>query len=346
MANNEIIKSIKIRELFGRLNYDIDFSNNEDISILIAPNGTGKSTIFHFVQYMLEPSYQRYENLHNTSFKSFLIELSNGYDVLLESNNNEHEEMEHYPEYFCSLSFSIKARDGKQVNTDRERMKEYAEFLDENNTLKAKNIYLSLRSKHDEIKDWKESEEIKKEAINTFYKLMGIMLESSGNLHHVRHIEANREDSIVFNKYKENLFKVLQGDLDERVNEYLNILNEKHKEEEIKFIIAHNLRNEIVMKVCNTYDENNVFSIDKLSSAQKNDLVLYFYLIFRLNNEDLFLIDEPELSQHIDEQEKIIGNIIDIKKTKGFQAIVATHSPYVVSIYFNLLAYKEVFKSE
>ena len=53
--NNEIITSINVNKLFNQFSYNIAFQNN-NISILIGPNGTGKTTIMDFLSFVFVPT--------------------------------------------------------------------------------------------------------------------------------------------------------------------------------------------------------------------------------------------------------------------------------------------------
>ncbi len=70
--------------------------------------------------------------------------------------------------------------------------------------------------------------------------------------------------------------------------------------------------------------------LDLLSSGEQHELVLLHNLLFRVEAGALLLIDEPELSLHVTWQSEFLKDLIEIAKTVGFDALVATHSPYIV----------------
>jgi|GEM_PF-6355326 len=107
--------------------------------------------------------------------------------------------------------------------------------------------------------------------------------------------------------------------------------------------------------------------LDKLSSGEKNDLIMFYLLIFIYNrknvvantrrgrhsisndaldsyNEEasgcLVLIDEPEISLHIEWQESYLDYLIKIQAMNDFQSIVATHSPNIVNDHCDLIVKK------
>ncbi len=83
---------------------------------------------------------------------------------------------------------------------------------------------------------------------------------------------------------------------------------------------------------------NKYMSIEKLSSGEKNDLLMFYKLIFNARKGDLVLIDEPEISWHIEWQEEFLDLLLKICEMNGIQAIVATHSPNIVNGHFELYA--------
>lgn len=77
--------------------------------------------------------------------------------------------------------------------------------------------------------------------------------------------------------------------------------------------------------------------IEYLSSGEKNVILLYFYLIFNAESNSIILIDEPEVSLHVDWIESLIDNIYEICKQRNLQVIFATHSPdFVCKNHFDL----------
>ena len=77
--------------------------------------------------------------------------------------------------------------------------------------------------------------------------------------------------------------------------------------------------------------------LDKLSSGEQHQLVLFFELLFELRENALILIDEPELSLHVAWQKKFIADLNRIIALNQFDVILATHSPPLVSRWTDLV---------
>ena len=88
--------------------------------------------------------------------------------------------------------------------------------------------------------------------------------------------------------------------------------------------------------VKDTENDKNIISLDKLSSGEKHEIVMFFNLIFELNEEQLLLVDEPELSLHVSWQQNFMDDLLEVTKVNKTHVILATHSPQIVGNYFNL----------
>lgn len=70
--------------------------------------------------------------------------------------------------------------------------------------------------------------------------------------------------------------------------------------------------------------------LEKLSSGEQHQLVLFFELLFELKTNALILIDEPELSLHVAWQKQFIPDLCKIIELNDFDVLLATHSPQLI----------------
>ena len=124
--------------------------------------------------------------------------------------------------------------------------------------------------------------------------------------------------------------------------ETLAPLQENYKKLKL-FIDIFNTRNRITNKTIRFTPTGievrageNKIDIGCLSSGEKNDFVMFYRLIFNASKKGIVLIDEPEISLHIEWQEEYLDRLIDICGMNDLQAIVATHSPNIVNSHSNL----------
>ena len=78
-------------------------------------------------------------------------------------------------------------------------------------------------------------------------------------------------------------------------------------------------------------DTGNEIDLETLSSGEKQLIILFYNLIFNAESDCYLLIDEPEISLHIIWQKKFMDDLLRIIDYKGFNVIVATHSPQIIN---------------
>lgn len=88
-----------------------------------------------------------------------------------------------------------------------------------------------------------------------------------------------------------------------------------------------NEKNELIVKT----SSNETLSIKQLSSGEKQLLIILGSALLQEKSPWIYIADEPELSLHIDWQEKLITNLRRINPKA--QIVFATHSPDIVSVY-------------
>jgi predicted ATP-binding protein involved in virulence len=124
----------------------------------------------------------------------------------------------------------------------------------------------------------------------------------------------------------------------EEVNEKLKSVSDIQKRiETFMDIIAPKLRNKKFR-----IDRNKGFIFEKtngnpgklepaaLSSGEQHQLVLFYELIFKSEANSLFLIDEPEISLHIEWQRQFLKDIAKITPLGDYTFIIVTHSPQII----------------
>jgi ABC-type branched-subunit amino acid transport system ATPase component len=82
--------------------------------------------------------------------------------------------------------------------------------------------------------------------------------------------------------------------------------------------------------------------IQCLSSGEKHDFIMFFELIFQPMECEVIMIDEPEVSLHIQWQKTFVDYILEICKVNKLQVLIATHSPSIINGHTELYANKEM----
>ncbi len=70
--------------------------------------------------------------------------------------------------------------------------------------------------------------------------------------------------------------------------------------------------------------------LQSLSSGEQHELVLFYQLLFEAQPNSLIMIDEPEISLHVNWQEKFIDDIKRVSDLGKFDVLIATHSPDII----------------
>jgi predicted ATPase len=74
-------------------------------------------------------------------------------------------------------------------------------------------------------------------------------------------------------------------------------------------------------------DDNLIWAY-QLSSGEKQILIILLRVLIQDNKQTILFMDEPEISLHIDWQQKLIGYVRELNP--NVQLIIATHSPAII----------------
>lgn len=186
-----------------------------------------------------------------------------------------------------------------------------------------------LFSAQDGIKTASEFTKKLEEANSKFNKL------SMYNLVDMPLIEKTRFDikfsealKIYFDDFSEKY--VVFESLIKKLDLFTQIINERLTFK--KIIISKQSGFEIV----DIENSNRKLKLSQLSSGEKQEIVLFYDLIFNTKSELLLLIDEPEISLHISWQKKFMDDLLKVAKGNNLQVIVATHSPQIISNHWEI----------
>lgn len=375
-----VIKNIIIKNLFNVNDYEINLPTDSKISILIAPNGFGKSTIFKFINFFYNPTLQDLEYISTIPFDCFTINFTNGGFVSIEKSKTKPPIKD-----FEKYNFIIKGKLNKLSKSINLNLV--------NDFLEPRLADLSLDKIYECF-----SFEIKNIFANTdnkFFPLSGMYLnlkrleitnEKKQELMAKNTVDKNKNKNYLPYKYENYAFDFdndnstkmylynqivrdvisLEEDLKSHNKTKYNILKREFqmfKDNFDLFCKIYNERNKNSGKTI-SYDNDgfkikcgdNIINIENLSDGEKNDFCLFFSLIHSatpistpharspMRFTSLIIIDEPEVSLHIEWQKTWLDYVKQICEIKNVQIIIATHSPYIVNGNFDLYVDKKVKK--
>ena len=117
--------------------------------------------------------------------------------------------------------------------------------------------------------------------------------------------------------YQERIFK--------NVDTYFEIVNFFLNEKQLSYSLDKNRR---MPRIGLRFPDDTWSKIRVMSSGERQ-LLTMLYAVNRMSNNSIVLIDEPEISLHIDWQENLLEKMME--QLKDRQIIVCTHSPAIAS---------------
>lgn len=133
---------------------------------------------------------------------------------------------------------------------------------------------------------------------------------------------------IYFDDFAEK-YKVFQ-DLITRLDLFTKIINNRLTFKQIR------ITRDEGFQIVDNENTSKILQLSQLSSGEKQEIVLFYELIFDTKKDLLLLIDEPEISLHITWQKKFLDDLVEVSKQTALQVIVATHSPQIVSNHLDI----------
>lgn len=108
-----------------------------------------------------------------------------------------------------------------------------------------------------------------------------------------------------------------------KINLFIKIINERFLNKKLRI----NKQEGFVV----TTKDGRKLSLEDLSSGEKHEIILLYEMLFNANPNCLILIDEPEISFHVEWQEVFLDNLLDIVKLSNLDILIATHSPQIIN---------------
>lgn len=170
----------------------------------------------------------------------------------------------------------------------------------------------------------KEFQEKMKNANNKFTKLSKYDLI---DLPFIRQAKYEAEFSKALKVYFEDFEKkyTVFADFIERLDLYTDIINSHLKFKSIK------ITREKGLFVVDNNNPSRILKLEQLSSGEKQEIVLFYELIFETSNQLLLLIDEPEISLHIMWQKLFMDDLTRVVNLGDLKVVVATHAPQIIN---------------
>lgn len=306
------IKSIKIERLYDK--YNFEWNLREDVNILAGDNGSYKTTLLRIIAKLCEPDYIPAD----FGVKSASVKTHDDTNVVYRSFRDsllrlkkESESDELLSELATKISADINGQDEKNLA---------------DHTINASII--AIRKNGKKI----SASSFKKDRIYNLVATFDVPSKADNGSALDQHLEKLESD-----------YAYYLSDLSKQLGDIIRTAG-KVEIEDLKKIYAQNdLFIDIVnqafantQKVVDTEQSKLQFKLNgdildnckKLSSGEKQFLIVMLTVLLQRKTESVLIMDEPEISMHIDWQRNLLSNIK--KLNPNCQIILATHSPGVV----------------
>ncbi|MBR4323973.1 MAG: AAA family ATPase [Bacteroidales bacterium] len=342
------IKSFSIEGLFNRFNHRIEFKNN--INIIIGKNGVGKTTCLELLYALFN---KKNEIIKDIPFRSMSIEFTDGKKWLITKENTED-----------PIWVEKKRKENEVKIIKSQRLVEYFVPYDtydpdavvpeakvKSNTEKLAKLIKDVIAKAADIttnldktfpvrlldnagRNIRNTEYLKKNLADLetkrreLSKVGLIATEADASTPPTENI--SESSALVLSLYVQDSWAKLQPyeTIAQKLSLFLEIINSRFLYK--KMTIDKNKGYFFVS------DEGEEIPIDKLSSGEQNELVMFYNLLFECNENNLILIDEPEISMHIEWLNNMVPDLLAISKLNGLSMLIATHSPDFIGEYWKL----------
>jgi len=285
------IKAIDIHKIYK--DKDFKWEVGEDTNILIGKNGTGKSTILKLIHACINKDK---EVLEKFNFPAINLKIRKYYEdetfqnITISNNQN----------FSDVKSILVDTFDGKAQKCEKNQSDldcKLSKLVDKFGQ------YQRELTKNFEKDSQEISEKISKIVEN-------IANATPSELQEFQELKI-KENTIKETIYRNiTLFKKI-------VN---NFLLDTDKE-----IILDDSKEPLLIKL---RKEDRYLSLDKISSGEKQILVIFLTILLEKNEPFILLMDEPETSLHVEWQSKLIESIKRLNN--NIQIIIATHNPLLM----------------
>lgn len=308
------LRYVEIRKLFGQ--YDVEWNIEKDTTVLVGQNGSGKTTILNILHSMLVDEVD-----NEISFKLHDIFLS----AVLKFSNKKIIETRHQQGFIekkklLNVVNKIKREISRASNSEYQD-KEYLQHL--LNTL----ALLTSDQKFVPITERVQEKLVDLNGVsisdiqvafistlNMSANAISTVTASDGKSLNILDIEINQA-IISFQKLKE------QENYSEIKEKIIRVLNDFFSTTQKIITLS-----DADFSIENAKKE--VLKLSQLSAGERQIIYIVFKVATAYFNEALILMDEPEISLHLEWQEKLLKNLREINDKS--QMIVVTHSPAII----------------
>lgn len=317
-----MLTRLKIEKLFSLYDYDIDLSNADGsmVKFITAPNGYGKTTILDFIDGVMKQNFDKMFEIPFGKFTMFFREhdFDDEYRVTVQRSDDESNSSDSDVNAVVAIQLTVslsKIIDSEAILVERFIVIHYTDGRNETiGDTSNLDMFFVGRTCH----------------YITDTRLLKRKTDADGNVEEMA--------TISMGQYAADMQRILQSpvlsrEFAPRINAFKRII------ERCEFANKRlDINEKFGMRFVANDELETKLSLDQLSSGERHIIIQVYELLFKAQDGTLVMIDEPELSLHMMWQMNYLKNLEEIINLRGFQCIVATHSPQI----FNSLWSKTV----
>lgn len=301
------IKKIKIQSLYGELDFSWDF--DDKVNILAGINGSYKTTLLNIIN--------RVTNHEDIGYPVSVVEANYTDDI--------------------KLTYTRRERDIKSIMDNPNANRVIIEMLQKEHPDwfagdEVQNVQLAvisyLEEKNGKKLEKRDYEAVKRlDYVNTFDVSSDLDKESVLNAqlrrlqemyaYYLSDLARQISDKV---KLDGSVSKEQMNAINHDRDEFIRIINDMFKE--TGKVLLESESNLVFVK-----DGERRIQLNNLSAGEKQLLIILLTALLEKRQEYIMVLDEPEISMHIDMQYTLIDNLL--KLNPNVQLIVSTHSPSI-----------------
>lgn len=301
------IEKLRIQSLYGEMDFNWEF--DDKVNILAGINGSYKTTLLNIIK--------RITNHEDIDYPVSVVEANYTDDI--------------------KLTYIRREKDIKSILDDPNANRVVIEMLQKEHPDwfagdGVQNVQLAiisyLEEKNGKKLDKRDYEEVKRlDYVNTFDVSSDIDKESVLNAqlrrlqemyaYYLSDLARQISDKV---KLDGSVSKEQMNAINHDRDEFINIINEMFKE--TGKVLLESESSLVFLK-----DGERRIQVNNLSAGEKQLLIILLTVLLQKRQEYILVLDEPEISMHIDMQYTLIDNLL--KLNPNVQLIVSTHSPSI-----------------
>ena len=330
-----MLKEFAIYGLFNEYDYKVSL-NEGAVTFIHSLNGFGKSTVMRLISDVLKGNINE---ICSATFDRLDLKFDNGTSLIIENDSegllaqiqkNELEEELSADELKNIMDIVYISPDRTVLSVNGELVPALSTYLTElADTMRsaAEDCELTTPQK----KNGKKYSDGELEFRSKDLKAKLDFIKQAGfepNMPSGYRFPPSRFEIMEYRKDYEDLIASLDDYVDrfyflaESVVVFMDIINDVYINKEV-YINEKNILN---VRMSN----GTALPINKLSSGEKQMIIMTYLLLFRTKPGSIVIIDEPEISLHVAWQQKLGKTLTDIARLRDLQILVATHSPQII----------------